>query len=75
VTPAGRRELLDREAVALLDRRIDDLLLRTRGLALVRDLLVARGASSEEVAAHTRELERDRARLAGLIAGAPALAA
>jgi hypothetical protein len=75
MTRADRNGLLDREAVALLDREIDDLLLRTRGLALVRDLLIARGASSEEVAAHTRELERDRARLAGLIAGAPALAA
>jgi hypothetical protein len=75
MTQVDRKQLLDREAVALLDREIDDLLLRTRGLALVRDLLIARGASSEEVAAHTRELERDRARLAGLIAGAPALAA
>lgn len=71
----GSEKILDPEAVALLDREIDDLLLKTRGLALVRDLLVARGASSEEVAAHSRELERDRARLAGLIAGGPALAA
>ncbi|HVV58772.1 MAG TPA: hypothetical protein VHC45_10440 [Gaiellaceae bacterium] len=70
-----RTELLAPEAVALLDREIDDLLLKTRGLALVRDLLIARGASNEEVAAHSRELERDRARLAGLIAGGRALAA
>lgn len=75
MTLDNRRKLLDAEAAALLDHRIDDLLLKTRGLALVRDLLIARGASTDEIAAHSRELERERTRLAGLIAGAPALAA
>jgi hypothetical protein len=75
MTLDNHNHLLDTEAVALLDREIDDLLLKTRGVALVRDLLIARGASSDEVEAHSRELERDRARLAGLIAGGPALAA
>jgi hypothetical protein len=51
----------------LLDRGIDDLLLQARGLALVRNLLVQRGASRAEVEAHSRELERTRARLAELI--------
>jgi hypothetical protein len=54
---------------ALLDRRIDDLLLDARGLALVRDMLVARGATSEEIASHSRALADVRARLAELIRG------
>jgi len=58
----------------LLDRGIDDLLLQARGLALVRDLLVQRGASRAEVEAHSRELERTRARLAELIRGPGAAA-
>ena len=53
----------------LLDRRINDLLLQARGLALVRNLLARRGASRAEVEAHSRELERTRARLAELIRG------
>jgi hypothetical protein len=52
---------------ALLDREIDDLLLDVRGLALVLEILDDRGASSGEIAAHTRELERRKARLAELI--------
>jgi len=63
------RRLLDAEATALLDREIDDLLLQLRGLALVRDLLVERGARRADVAAHSRELERVRTRLAELIRG------
>ena len=55
---------LQPESSALLGREIDDLLLEVRGLALVRDLLAERGASSAEIAAHTRALERARARLA-----------
>ena len=39
---------------ALLDREVDDLLLDTRGLALVRDLLRERGATSEEIDSHER---------------------
>jgi hypothetical protein len=62
--------VLDRtDTPALLDRQIDDLLLRVRGLAVVRDLLAKRGASTDEVAAHSRELETIRARLAELIRG------
>ena len=55
---------------ALLDREIDDLLLRVRGLVLVRDLLAERGAARAEVDAHTDELERTRRRLASMIGGA-----
>jgi hypothetical protein len=40
-----------------------------RGLALVRDLLTERGASDTEIAAHSRALERARARLAERIRG------
>lgn len=49
---------------ALLAHDIDDLLLEVRGLALVRDLLAERGASSAEVAAPTSALEHARVRLA-----------
>jgi hypothetical protein len=48
----------------LIDHSIDDLLLQARGLELVRGILAARGASDEELAAHTRELERVRSTLA-----------
>jgi hypothetical protein len=47
----------------LLDHSIDDLLLQARGLELVRDLLTRRGATADEVDAHTRELERVRRQL------------
>jgi hypothetical protein len=53
----------------LLRREIDDLLLDARGLVLVRDLLAKRGATREEVDAHTVQLERTRARLAEMIRG------
>jgi CheY-like chemotaxis protein len=52
---------------ALLDREIDDLLLDARGLALVRDLLEERGASTAEIASHARALNRVRTRLVDLI--------
>ena len=45
---------------AVLDRRIDDLLLQARGLVLVREVLARRGATRAELEAHTRELERVR---------------
>jgi hypothetical protein len=51
----------------LLGSEIDDLLLHVRGLVLVRDLLVARGASEEEIDAHTEELDRRRLELAAII--------
>jgi hypothetical protein len=57
------------DEVTLLGTEIDDLLLQARGLMLVRDMLVARGASQHEVDAHTEELERVRLRLAELIGG------
>ncbi len=53
----------------LLDGRIDDLLLRLRGLVLVGGLLEQRGASHEELDAHAREAERVRVTLARLIEG------
>ena len=57
----------DRET--LLTHEIDDLLLRARGLVLVRDLLAERGATRTEIDAHSDELERVRAQLAGMIRG------
>jgi hypothetical protein len=48
-------------------REIDDLVLELRGLTLVRNLLVERGVDGADIAAHSRELERVRARLAELI--------
>jgi hypothetical protein len=53
----------------LLGREIDDLLLRLRGLVLVRDLLAQRGATMAEIDEHAREADRVRARLAALIGG------
>ena len=53
----------------LLAHEIDDLLLRARGLVLVRDLLAERGIPSNEIEAHDAELERVRAHLADLIRG------
>jgi hypothetical protein len=53
----------------LLASEIDDLLLQARGLLLVRDMLVARGASEAQVDAHSEELERVRHQLAELIGG------
>ena len=53
----------------LLDREVDDLLLDVRGLALVRDLLRERGATSEEIDSHERALVSARARLADLLTG------
>ena len=57
------------DSAALVSREIDDLLLHVRGLVLVRPLLADRGASQEELDAHTTELERLRRRLAALISG------
>jgi hypothetical protein len=58
---------IDREN--LLAHEIDDLLLRARGLVLVRDLLAERGATETEVEEHTDELARVRAQLADMIRG------
>lgn len=51
----------------LLDRTIDDLLLRLRGLVLVGKVLEQRGASPAEVEEHAREADRVRAELAHVI--------
>jgi len=59
----------------LLGREIDDLLLRLRGLVLVRDLLAQRGATAAEIDEHAREADRVRARLAVLIGGGEEAAA
>ncbi len=61
--------MLDADTPALLNREIDDLLLHMRGLAVVRDILSSRGASSAEIMAHTQELESVRSRLTELISG------
>ena len=45
-------------------RELDGLLLHIRGLVLVREILRQRGASDDELAAHTAELERLKSRLA-----------
>ena len=52
---------------AVLDPRIDDLLLRLRGLVLVGGVLEAQGASSAEIEEHARKADRVRAELAHLI--------
>jgi hypothetical protein len=59
----------------LLGREIDDLLLRLRGLVLVRDLLTQRGATAAEIDEHAREADRVRTQLAALIAGQEGAAA
>ena len=61
--------LLNTDTPSLLNREIDDLLLHMRGLAVVRDLLSSRGATSAEINAHTRELESVRSKLTELISG------
>ena len=63
----------DRDVV--LGREVDDLLLRLRGLVLVRDLLAQRGATPAEIDEHAREADRVRARLAALIGGGEEAAA
>jgi hypothetical protein len=51
------------DGAAVLDHQVDDLLLHARGLVLVREVLARRGASHDELDAHTRELERVRSKL------------
>ena len=53
----------------LLSHDVDDLLLRARGLVLVRHVLAERGVSQADLDAHTDELERVRARLADAVLG------
>jgi len=61
--------LLNADTPVLLNREIDDLLLEVRGLAVVRDILASRGATSAEITAHTQALESARSRLTDLISG------
>ena len=51
------------------NHRFDDLVLELRGLELVTRLLAERGASCDELDAHTRELERVRGELIGRVGG------
>jgi hypothetical protein len=53
----------------ILDHEIDDLLLQARGLVLVRELLAERGATRDELDAHTEELQRVRGQLIATIGG------
>ena len=46
---------------------IDDLVLHLKGLVLVRELLESRGAGSDEIDAHSAEIERVRERLASTV--------
>ena len=48
---------------AAVEREVRDLVLQARGLELVRDLLATRGATSDELETHTRELERIKRKL------------
>jgi len=48
-------------------RLLDELVLHLKGLVLVRELLRTRGATSDEIAAHSAEIERVRTRLADLV--------
>ena len=48
-------------------REVDDLLLRLKGLVLVRALLEERGASEAELREHGDEIVRVRAQLAALV--------
>ena len=52
----------------LFDERFADLLLQARGIEAVRGILARRGASPEELDAHTRALERVRHQLAERLA-------
>jgi hypothetical protein len=54
---------------ARAQRRTDDLVLHLKGLVHVRALLESRGASSEELDAHTAEIARVRGELAELVKG------
>ena len=48
---------------------VDQLLVRLRGLVLVRDLLRRRGATNAEIEEHSAEIERVKWRLAGAVCG------
>ena len=52
----------------LFDERFADLLLQARGIEAVRGILARRGASAEELDAHTHALESVRHQLAERLA-------
>lgn len=52
----------------MFDERFADLLLQARGLEAVRGILARRGASVEELDAHTRALDGVRHELAAKLA-------
>lgn len=52
----------------VFDERFADLLLQARGLEAVRGILARRGASTEELQAHTNALEHVRHELAEKLA-------
>ena len=55
--------LCEVDGAAVLDHHVDELLLQARGLVLVREILARRGATTDELDAHTRELQRVRGEL------------
>jgi len=61
-------------AVAV-QRDVDDLVLQLKGLVHVRALLETRGASTEELDAHSDEIARIRAELANRVKDSDLLAA
>ncbi len=54
-------------AAPIAFHELDDLVLRLKGLVLVRDLLRTRGATRVELDEHSAEINRVRARLAELV--------
>ena len=59
-------------STAVLQRDVDDLVLRLKGLVHVRALLETRGATRDELRAHSEEIGRVRAELARLAPAAQA---
>jgi len=57
-----------RKKNSLFDERFADLLLQARGIEAVRGILARRGASPEELDAHTRALHDVRHELAAKLA-------
>jgi hypothetical protein len=51
-------------------RELDDLVLHLKGLVLVRDLRLQRGAGADELDLYGAEIERVRDQLAALVRGA-----
>lgn len=56
------------KSTTLFDERFADLLLQARGIEAVRGILAGRGASAEELEAHTRALASVRHQIAERLA-------